>query len=89
MKQIILILILNLTYVFSSLSQCENNVSTDYNSTPTNDALPSNTNSQNYLNSFDWVPRDPATGNLDMYPARARLPSGATSWCISFAGSKM
>ena len=81
MKKILYILTIFLLNNYSLHSQCDNNVSTDYNSTPTNDALPSNANSQNYLNSFDWVPRDPATGNLDMYTTQGMnqgllLPNG-------------
>ncbi|PKR79720.1 hypothetical protein CW751_13425 [Brumimicrobium salinarum] len=41
--------------------QCENNVSTDYNQTPINNALPTNSPNpaygQKFLNEFDWVPR--------------------------------
>lgn len=81
MKKTLYLLAITLLSYNNLHAQCDNNVSTDYNSTPTNDALPSNANSQNYLNSFDWVPREPTTGNLDMYNTQGMnqgllLPNG-------------
>jgi hypothetical protein len=48
-------------FIHVAYGQCENNVSTDYNQTPINNALPTNspqpTYGQKFLNEFDWVPR--------------------------------
>ena len=57
----LLIIFLSVFNLSISYAQCENNVNTDYNDTPTNEALPTNPPQPNYgeqfLNEFDWVPR--------------------------------
>ncbi|PKR79718.1 hypothetical protein CW751_13415 [Brumimicrobium salinarum] len=58
---LVLVFILGALNLSTSFSQCENNVSTDYNQTSTNNALPTNSPNpaygQKFLNEFDWVPR--------------------------------
>lgn len=61
LNKTLLIFILNVFNLTIGYVQCDNNVSTDYTQTPTNEALPSNLPQPSYgekfLNEFDWVPR--------------------------------
>lgn len=61
-----IIIFMFLGQVINLFAQCDNNVSTDYLNGATNNALPS-VNPNAYLNSFDWVPRDPNTLELQKY----------------------
>jgi hypothetical protein len=66
MRKILVTLLIFLVHQTSLIAQCDNDVSTDYTNTPSNDALPSNSNAQDYLNTFNWVPRE-LNGNLKKY----------------------
>jgi hypothetical protein len=63
MKYILQILIF-LALNAQLFAQCDNNVSTDYTKPPTNDALPTNPSGYQFLNEFNWIPRD-ANGILE------------------------
>lgn len=61
MKNIILISLFYFIGCTISSAQCDNKVSTDYNETPTNNALPTNSPQPDYgnkfLNEFNWLPK--------------------------------
>ncbi len=78
MKNIILIILFYYIGCTISSAQCDNNVSTNYNKTPTNNALPTNNPQPNYgkkfLNEFNWLPKS-VNQTLSKYQTEGLSPN--------------